>query len=263
MGYVIRNIPCNSGNYTRQQNSHEWIMIHYTATTASAANNGAYFANNSNCGASAHFFVDGSGTIIHSVPIDYVAWHAGNWNANCSGIGIEVVSAGADFTNTEIAELTWLVQLLMEQFNIPASHVIRHYDVADHFSGSIVDPHKRCPAPYIDNAKWKKLHEIITQGDDDMSSYAETAAAELTRTDDPTGNHTNGNMFTRVAYIDGRLQDMQPTINKMCEILTDTDVSAAENETGEHVNTGANMPLRLAYMEAMLKKIMRKLDIEE
>lgn len=44
--------------------------------------------------------------------------------------------------------------------------------------------------------------------------------------------------------------------------LASTDASIAEAETGEHVNTGANMPLRLAYMEAMLKKIMRKLEID-
>lgn len=49
-------------------------------------------------------------------------------------------------------------------------------------------------------------------------------------------------------------------IHALVSVLASTDASIAEAETGEHVNTGANMPLRLAYMEAYLKQINRKLD---
>lgn len=61
----------------------------------------------------------------------------------------------------------------------------------------------------------------------------------------------------------GNMYNCAADTHKLVSELASTDVSIAEAETGEHVNTGANMPLRLAYMEAMLKKIMRKLDIKE
>ena len=41
------------------------------------------------------------------------AWHAGNWAMNCRAIGIEVVSAGEDFSATEVEKLGWLVKRLM------------------------------------------------------------------------------------------------------------------------------------------------------
>lgn len=164
MSYKIIQIACNTGNYTRQQNTHKYIVIHYTATVASVYNEGAYFKNNSNLNASAHFFIDGGGVIVESVPRDYVAWHAGNWNCNCCAIGIEVTSDGADFTEAEISELTYLVQKLMKDYDIPPTNVIRHYDVADYFSGSTVSPHKQCPRPYIDNAKWQMLKNRLING---------------------------------------------------------------------------------------------------
>lgn len=250
MGYAIQNIPCNLGNYTQQANTHEWIMIHYTATTASAANNGSYFASNSNCGASAHFFVDGSGTIINSVPVEYVAWHAGNWNANCAGIGIEVVSAGADFTSTEIAELTWLVHSLMEQYNIPADRVIRHYDVADHFTGNTTDPHKRCPAPYVDNTKWQQLHSTITNGDDNMTpsdfwNYGLGTNA--------TSGYNNEEAWKHLSWTH---HDTAALYADLCN----RDMASVQEETGEYVNSGASMAERLAYCEAYIKRILKQLD---
>lgn len=145
-------------------NTPQWIVIHYTATSASAYNNAVYFSRGGNWNSSAHYFVDGGGTIYQSVPDWRGAWHAGNYDCNMHSIGIETVSDGRDFTASEISELAWLVQGLMHKYGIGADHVIRHYDVCDYFGGYTVDPHKSCPAPYVNSGKWKNLKAKITEG---------------------------------------------------------------------------------------------------
>lgn len=149
-------------------NSPQWIVIHYTATDASAYNNAIYFSRGGNWKSSAHYFIDGKGIIYQSVPESRGAWHAGNHQCNTHSIGIETVSAGQDFTSAEIDELAWLVQKLMGEYGIDENHVIRHYDVVDYFSGNTFDPHKNCPAPYVNNSKWQELKATIT-GDDYMT----------------------------------------------------------------------------------------------
>lgn len=142
----------------------EYIAVHYTATRASANANCRYFASRAT-GASAHYFIDGSGTIWQSVPDADTAYAVGNWNANQRSVSIEVVSAGEDFSEAEIAELAWFTQRLMRQYGVPASKVVRHYDFASiGFPGSWASPHKLCPRPYIDNRKWAALHSRITTG---------------------------------------------------------------------------------------------------
>lgn len=152
----VSYIGCSSSNYTAGRSGWgvDHVVIHYTGTQASAYNNGVYFSR-PGANASAHYFVDGSGTIIRSVNEGNTAWHAGDWIMNCRSIGIEVVSDGRDFSNAEINELAWLVQDICKRYNIPASRVIRHYDVTG----------KHCPAPYVNNSKWSWLkNEILTRG---------------------------------------------------------------------------------------------------
>lgn len=146
-------------------NDPEWIVVHYTATDASAYNNAVYFSRGGNWNSSAHYFVDSRNVIYQSVPEWRGAWHAGNYEANTHSIGIETVSSGQNFTTAEIENLTWLVQKLMDDYDIPADRVIRHYDVADCFGGYTQDPHKNCPAPYVNWSKWVELRETITEGD--------------------------------------------------------------------------------------------------
>lgn len=147
-------IGAHGSNYTAGRGGRkvDTIGIHYTATNASARNNGIYFSR-AGANASAHYFVDGSGTVIQSVSEADTAWALGDWDANQRAISIEVVSAGQDFTAAEISELRWLVRDIMGRYGIPASRVIRHYDVTG----------KRCPAPYVDAAKWAKLRDEIAR----------------------------------------------------------------------------------------------------
>ena len=164
--YPWQAIWAHPSTYTRGRGGKkpEYIVVHYTASQASARNNCKYFSGG-NRNSSAHFFADGSGTIYQSVAEGDTAWAVGNFDMNQRSISIEVVSDGRDFSSAEIAELTYLVQHLMQKYGIPASHVIRHYDVVDHVrQGRTLAPHKHCPAPYVNNAKWNRLHGIITAG---------------------------------------------------------------------------------------------------
>lgn len=162
---------CNSANYTsgRGDNKITHIVVHYTSgkpTAAGAALANCKYFNRGSRGASAHYFIDDGYTIWQSVKDKDTAWHAGNWNMNQRAIGIEVCTSGA-YTSKEIERLTWLVQHLMKKYSIPASRVIRHYDVTG----------KKCPAYYVDSARWKKLKTTITTG-----KKAETTSAKKTET---------------------------------------------------------------------------------
>lgn len=143
MAYSILFKQCGSDHMTRgRSRAIDRIVVHFTATLASARNNATYFARNEGQGASAHYFVDDiTPEIYQSVAEGDTAWHAGDWQMNCRAVGIEVVSAGEDFSATEVEKLGWLVRKLMAKYGIGASGVIRHYDVTG----------KLCPLYFVDH----------------------------------------------------------------------------------------------------------------
>lgn len=157
MSYPILMKRCGSDHMTRgRTQAIDHIVEHYSGALASARNNAVYFARNERQGASTHFFVDDiSEEIYQSVAEGDTAWHAGDWDMNCRSIDIEIISAGENFSETEIAKAAWLTQRLQEKYGIPDANVIRHYDVAG----------KRCPAPYIEAGRWSRLKARLC-GDD-------------------------------------------------------------------------------------------------
>ena len=211
MAYSILFKQCGSDHMTRgRTRAIDRIVVHYTGTTASARNNATYFSRNENQGASAHYFVDDiTPEIYQSVAEGDTAWHAGNWDMNCRSIGIEVVSAGEDFSEVEIAKLTWLVQKLMAKYGIGASGVIRHYDVTG----------KLCPAPYVDAGKWAALKARITGGGSGVAaggggggtapsgSVTELAQAVI------RGDYGNGD--ARRAALGDRYDEVQAEVNRI------------------------------------------------
>ena len=77
MSFVIINKPAHSTNrWSRNGQSIEYIVMHYVGAVSTARNNGDYFANNANLGASAHYFVDET-TVVSSVPLEESAGHCG------------------------------------------------------------------------------------------------------------------------------------------------------------------------------------------
>lgn len=134
-----------------------FIVIHYTGALGTARNSCTYFAGGDRQ-ASAHYFVDYSGEVCQSVEDQNSAWHCGSSTGykhpkcrNSNSIGIEMCCKTTG--NTKLADANWyfedatvaatieLTKELMAKYNIPADHVIRHFDVTG----------KTCPAPYVYN----------------------------------------------------------------------------------------------------------------
>lgn len=207
MAYSILFKQCGSDHMTRgRSRAIDRIVVHFTATLASARNNATYFARNEDQGASAHYFVDDiTPEIYQSVAEGDTAWHAGDWQMNCRAVGIEVVSAGEDFSATEVEKLGWLVKRLMAKYGIGASGVIRHYDVTG----------KLCPAPYVAASKWAALKAAITGG---VVSGGTTPAtpggtvAELARRV-IAGEFGNGD--ARRAALGSRYSEVQTEVNRI------------------------------------------------
>lgn len=161
------SMPASAATYTKGRGgkSVRYIVVHYTGAAGSARNNGTYFAGG-NRNASAHYFIDDADTVL-SVPLDSTAWHAGNFAFNQASVGIEVCSAGEDFSDGEVWQLRTLVMELMQAYGVAPANVVRHHDAyafgrRDGVGGSWIDPGKMCPAPYCDDAKWQPLWAYIT-----------------------------------------------------------------------------------------------------
>lgn len=135
----------------------KYIVIHYFGSLGTAQSVANYFAN-AYRGASAHYSLDEGSIVYQSVDDEDIAWHCGTKGTyfhtecrNSNSIGIEVrpykintkQSYAEDldwyFTDEIITNLVIFVKYLMRKYNIPASRVIRHYDVT----------HKFCPRPYM------------------------------------------------------------------------------------------------------------------
>ena len=153
----------------------DYIVLHYVGAVSTARNNGAYYGNTPNLGASAHFFVDEK-EIVASVPLTMSAGHCGvdysngqapYWNGkgtystNRRSIGIEMCckkdSKGNWYIEPEtVTRTVALVKWLMQEFNIPIGNVIRHYDVC----------WKTCPEPWVrDPAQWTAFKKRLTEED--------------------------------------------------------------------------------------------------
>lgn len=137
----------------------EYIVIHYTANNGDTAKNNAdYFSRTPNLSASAHYFVD-ENEIWQSVQDKDTAWHCGGSTyihkscRNANSVGIELCSrkdaSGKYYFKNEVVERAIaLIKDLMKKYNIPATNVIRHYDVTG----------KICPEPMVyDEKKWTEF----------------------------------------------------------------------------------------------------------
>lgn len=165
---LISGYNHNAGSVSRIK----YIVIHYTGALGDAKANCNYFAGG-NRNASAHYFVGYDGAIWQSVEDKNVAWHCGAKSykhaecRNANSIGIEMcvrkkstASMGATdkdwyFEDATVEAAAELTRYLMDKYNVPASHVIRHYDVTG----------KICPNPYVYNTTahtWDEFKRLIS-----------------------------------------------------------------------------------------------------
>ena len=142
----------NSGTVDRIK----YLVIHYVGALGGAEANCKYYAE-ADRSASAHYYVDFDGSVWQSVEDKNIAWHCGAKkyvhpecrNANSIGIEMCVRNKGSKadtsrdwyFEEATVQAAIELTRELMARYNVPADHVIRHYDVTG----------KICPNPYVYN----------------------------------------------------------------------------------------------------------------
>ena len=168
-------------NYTKGNNrSIKYIVIHYVGAVSSAKNNSIYFKNTYR-GASAHYFVD-ENDIYRVVEDKNIAWHCGTtgkyYHSTCrnsNSIGVEMCcykKNGKIDVSEKVEERTIeLVKGLMSRYKIPASNVIRHYDVT----------HKNCPAPFVSNhTRWDRFKSKLTNTTNNTNSNSKSYKVKIT-----------------------------------------------------------------------------------
>ncbi len=154
-------------NYTPMNNRKiKYIVIHYVGSVSSAVDNARYFYNNA-LSSSAHYFVD-EASIWQSVEDKHMAWHCGGkmesahhplngicTNGNSVGIELCCLKDGNGnwyFKEETLENAVSLVKVLMKKYSVGIENVVRHYDVTG----------KKCPANFVDEAKWKEFKDRIT-----------------------------------------------------------------------------------------------------
>lgn len=145
-------------NVPKWGNTKQYIAVHYLGVVGQ---NNKVEAG----GYGAHYYIYWDGTIYQAAKHDAILWQVGTGgyytqkhpearNSNTIGIELCVKCDGnannpSDprwyFTKETQEACVWLVQKLMKDLGIPASHVLRHYDIVN----------KHCPAPYVNNNKYK------------------------------------------------------------------------------------------------------------
>lgn len=165
----IKTKTARADNYSkgaRKLSDIKYIVVHYTGNRGDTANNNAvYFARECTNQTSAHYFVDENET-WQSVPDACVAWHCGTkgmfYHASCrnsNSLGVEIcmLDKNGKVRTGSISRAAVLVRELMRIYNVPADHVIRHYDVT----------HKDCPAPMVSNpALWQAFKDMLKEQED-------------------------------------------------------------------------------------------------
>lgn len=154
----------------------KYIVIHYVGATGGAKANCDYFYSTYR-GASAHYFVGHSGEVWQCVDDADVAWHCGassykhKYCRNSNSIGIELCcrknsSGNWYFENATVNSAIELTKMLMKKYGVPASNVIRHYDVTG----------KVCPEPFVrDGNAWNSFKNKLTSGATSNSGNTSTA----------------------------------------------------------------------------------------
>lgn len=170
MALKFKTQTAHKSNYgsTRSESSIKYIVIHYTGNNGdTAANNCTYFQG-ANRHASAHYFVDGGAYVYNSVPVKSVAWSVGGFYSQSGGAGsfykkctnanslsIEMCNCVKSVPDDVFDQTVELTKYLMKKYDIPASRVIRHWDVNG----------KSCPGRWTgkNNSGWEKFKKTITE----------------------------------------------------------------------------------------------------
>ena len=231
----------------------KYIVIHYTAGTTSrtgTAYNTAVMFSNPSIYASADFIVDDA-TIVQFNPDikNRYCWHCGdnkNYNKggsyyglcqNYNSIGIEVCSTNStgritnandqyfNFTDAVVNKAIELTKYLMKIYNIPASNVIRHYDVTGKYCPGIIGWN----ADSGSDAKWKAFKAKLT----DTASTTSTTTNNKTNTTTATKTSTTAINTDNLYRIRKTWSDSKSQIGAYKNL--ESAKSVADNNKGYYV----------------------------
>lgn len=129
----------------------ELVVLHYTAMPSCAE--ALERLCDPQAEVSAHYLIDGDGTVLSLVDECARAWHAGagEWrgrdDVNSRSIGIELANTGREpFAEPQMAALEWLLAGVLDRHRLGPEAVIAHSDMAPARKGD--------PGPRFD---WRRL----------------------------------------------------------------------------------------------------------
>lgn len=172
-------------NFSKGNDGRNYIVLHYTGNHTDTAKNNSIYFHSVNRSASAHLFVD-ENFVYEVVGLSDTAWavgkdYGGKLFGKCSNrnsINIEMCSTNGKISKKTLENTVKLTKKLMKTYNIPESHVVRHYDVCK----------KNCPGwsgwTGKDSSKWENFKKRIAepseteQTDRNFSSYKAKITAE-------------------------------------------------------------------------------------
>lgn len=186
MALKFKTQTAHKSNYgsTRSEGSIKYIVIHYTGNNGDTAANNCRYFQGANRHASAHYFVDGGAYVYNSVPVKSVAWSVGGFYSKSNGAGayyqkctnansisIEMCNCVKSVPDDVFDQTVELTKYLMGKYDIPASRVIRHWDVNG----------KDCPARWTgkNNSGWTKFKKAITEEEVKVAEKKEGCFAPL------------------------------------------------------------------------------------
>ncbi|MCR8969260.1 N-acetylmuramoyl-L-alanine amidase [Facklamia sp. 7083-14-GEN3] len=145
----------NMGGYMSKDRV-KYLVFHFVGAAGQAYGNASFFKNKMRY-ASAHLFIDPNYT-VQVVPFNRVSWAVGDGQgrygiSNDNSISVELcqdTSTGRnawewDFHPDTRMQAILVFAHLMKEYNVPLSHVVRHYDAS----------RKSCPGNWMAN-DWKK-----------------------------------------------------------------------------------------------------------
>ena len=227
------------------------IVIHYTSNYADTARANANYFCTADRGASAHYFVDET-SIYQSIEESDAAWAVGRkyadaplWGTltNYNTISVEMCSSGGRIADATMRNTADLVRTLMAKYNVPPDRVVRHWDVCG----------KRCPGwdgwlpP--NEGQWMRLKEMIFEEDEDVSAQevwdykvgydgqpgekdaeawkrlgwinanVDQIKSYLMQHSDPAKDGYDGDLYTRIAYMDQRIREISANNSALTEAI--------------------------------------------
>ena len=146
----------------------KYIVIHYTGNrNDTAENNAKYFAFTNTRSAGAHFFVDRTGNVVKSIPMERTAWAVGGAKytdcgktgggkfygkcTNYNSVSIELCDIVDQYPSAAQIVAVRETIAYIRKYCPHAKTVVRHFDVTG----------KHCPASMMDDKTWGRFLKDI------------------------------------------------------------------------------------------------------